>query len=214
MTGAGPTSPDNISRVLYLCPLFYWYHSAPMNELLLLLQQRNSSPRLCPPAPSEAQLREIICAATRVPDHAWLRPWRFLSIQGIRREAFGRVLEQSLLARNPGADSAAREKALRAPLRAPLVIVVIARIQGHPKVPAQEQRYSAACAAHAILLAAQAQGYAGIWRTGDAAFDRSVMASLGLAGNEEIIGFIYLGSRDGAAKTIPPLEPDEFLGNW
>jgi len=123
-------------------------------------------------------------------------------------------LEQALLARNPDADNATREKALCAPLRAPLVIVVIARVQEHPKVPAQEQRYSAACAAHAILLAAEAQGYAGVWRTGDAAFDHSVMAGLGLAVNEEIIGFIYLGSRDGAAKTIPPLEPDEFLGDW
>ncbi len=119
-----------------------------------------------------------------------------------------------MLIRDPDADSAAREKALSAPLRAPLIIVVIAHIHEHPKVPAQEQRYSAACAAHAILLAAEAQGYAGVWRTGDAAFDPVVMAGLGLAGNEEIIGFIYLGSRDGAAKPIPLLEPDKFLGNW
>ena len=128
--------------------------------------------------------------------------------------ALGKVLKKSLLARDPGADSAAREKALRAPLRAPLVIVVVTRIQEHPKVPAQEQRYSAACAAHAILLATEALGYTGVWRTGEAAFDRTVMAELGLAQSEEIIGFIYLGSRDGAAKAVPELDPDDFVSDW
>lgn len=73
---------------------------------------------------------------------------------------------------------------------------------------------SAACAAHAILLAAQAKGYAGVWRTGDAAFDRSVMTELGLSENEEIAGFIYLGTRDGPAKMIPTLAPDDFLSQW
>jgi nitroreductase len=124
------------------------------------------------------------------------------------------VLEASLLRRNPAADAAALAKARNAPLRAPLVVVVVARITQHPKVPPVEQRLSAGCAAHAILLAAEACGYAGIWRTGEGAFDRTVMDVLGLEANEEIVGFIYLGSREGAAKPLPHLDTAEFVSSW
>ena len=156
----------------------------------------------------------MVRAAVRVPDHAWLRPWRFLAIQGERRADFGSVLQHALIVRNPDADDRAREKAEKSPFRAPLVLVVVTRFSEHPKVPLVEQRMSAACAAHAILLAAQALEYAGVWRTGDAAFDRSVMIELGLAEDEEITGFLYLGTRDGPSKTIPPLDPDDFLSQW
>ena len=185
-----------------------------MTDILQFLQRRNSSPKLVEPAPGAAELDEIIRTALRAPDHAWLRPWRFISIAGERRHDFGLVLERCLLQRNPQADEPARQKARAAPLRAPLLVVVVARLTEHPKVPAIEQRLSAGCAAHAILLAAEACGYAGIWRTGDAAFDPAVMAALGLEANEEIIGFIYLGSRDGAGKILPPLAPADFLSSW
>jgi nitroreductase len=185
-----------------------------MPDLLSFLQQRNSAPRLEAPGPSAAQLREMIVAATRAPDHAWLRPWRFVAIDGERRAEFGAALERCLLTRQPDADEAARAKARNAPLRAPLVVAVVARISEHPKVPPVEQRLSAGCAAQAILLAAEAQGYAGIWRTGDAAFDPAVWRVLGLADNEEIVAFLYLGTRAGSAKPLPTLAPEDFLSYW
>lgn len=185
-----------------------------MSELLTLLQQRNSAPRLVEPGPGEDDLREMISAGIRAPDHAWLRPWRFIRIAGERREAFGEVLERCLLARNPQADAAARDKARNAPLRAPLLLVVVARLSEHPKVPAVEQRLSAGCAAQGVLLAAEALGYAGIWRTGDAAFDPAVKRALGLSDGEEITGFLYLGTRAGAPKSLPDLDPQDFLSHW
>jgi nitroreductase len=185
-----------------------------MNELLHFLQHRNSSPRLVAPAPSQLELEGMFKAALRAPDHAWLRPWRFITIAGERRQDFGLVLERCLRQRNPQADDAALQKARNAPLRAPLLVAVVARLTDHPKVPAIEQRLSAGCAAHALMLAAGACGYAGIWRTGDAASDRAVMNALGLEDNEEITGFIYLGTRDGAAKTLPSLDTAEFVSDW
>lgn len=185
-----------------------------MNEFLQFLQQRNSAPKLIDPAPSAPQLEEMFRAALRVPDHAWLRPWRFIVVAGERRQALGQLLEQCLLQRVPDADEAARTKARNAPLRAPLLIVPVVRLSEHPKVPKSEQRLSAGCTAQALLLAAEATGYAGIWRTGDAAFDRNVMAGLGLAAEEEIIGFLYLGTRDGEAKKIPHLETADFVSTW
>ena len=185
-----------------------------MSDVLSFLQNRNSSPKLAEPAPTPEEMQAIFKAAMRAPDHAWLHPWRFITIRGERREALGQVLEQCLTLRNPQADEAARTKARNAPLRAPLLVVVVARLSEHPKVPHIEQRLSAGCAAHGILLAAEASGYAGIWRTGDAAFDRNVMDGLGLSVDEEIIGLLYLGSRDGKAKPIPQLSTAEFVSSW
>ena len=137
-----------------------------MSDILQFLQQRNSAPKLTAPAPSAAQMEDIFRAALRAPDHAWLRPWRFITIAGERRVAFGELLEQCLLARTPDTDEAACTKARNAPLRAPLLVVVVIKLSEHPKVPAVEQRLSGACAAQAILLAAESSGFAGIWRTG------------------------------------------------
>lgn len=185
-----------------------------MNDILNFLQNRNSAPKLAEPAPDADQLQEILKAAVRAPDHAWLRPWRFISIAGDRRLALGEALEQALLQRCPDADQAARDKARNSTLRAPMLLVVVARLSSHPKVPELEQRLSAGCAAHAVLLGAEALGYAGIWRTGDAAFDPNVGAALGLDDSEEVIAFLYLGTRAGPAKPLPAVNAADFLTSW
>jgi nitroreductase len=185
-----------------------------MSDILQFLQQRNSSPKLTAPGPSKAELEHIFRAALRAPDHARLRPSRFITIAQERREALGDLLERCLLLRNTDADEIACAKARNAPLRAPLVVVVVAKVASHPKVPPIEQRFSSACAAQAVLLASEASGFAGIWRTGAAAFDRAVMSGLGLSQDEEIIAFLYIGSRDGAAKTLPQLNTADYVSTW
>lgn len=178
------------------------------------LRTRNSAPRLTGPAPTEAEVDEMVRCALRSPDHARLRPWRFLSFRASRRDDLGELLVRSLLRCNPIADEAAIDKARAAPRRAPLVMAVFAVIQEHPKVPAWEQRVSAGCTAFAIELAAEAMGYAGVWRTGLYAGDKQLVRDLGGADNEEIIAFLYLGTRDGDPKPLPELEPSDFHRSW
>lgn len=89
---------------------------------------------------------------------------------------------------------AAMDKALAAPLRAPLLLVVIASPKEHAKVPRSEQVLSAGCAAHALLQAAHAQGLGAIWRTGELAYHPTVAKGLGLSAGEQVIAFIYLGT--------------------
>ncbi len=185
-----------------------------MNETLQSLLRRNSSPRLVEPAPDPVSLENMFRAALRAPDHAWLQPWRFQVISGAARQQLGQVFLMSLLAGNPVADEAARSKASNAPLRAPMMVVVICRYNQHPKVPPQEQLISAGCAAHGMLLAAEAQGYAGIWRTGSYADDAMVLEALGVAENEQIIGFLYFGSRAGAAKPLPDRKVEDYVSSW
>ena len=185
-----------------------------MNETIYQLTTRNSAPRLTEPGPDKVSLEYMFQSALRAPDHAWLQPWRFLTIEGEDREKLGELFRDALLARNPEADAEAQQKALVSPLRAPLLVVVICRYTEHPKVPHQEQVISAGCAAHAMMLAAEAQGYAAIWRTGANAEDHRVAAGLGLADNESIVGFLYFGSRDGREKPLPERPIPEYVSRW
>ncbi len=183
-------------------------------DALSLLQNRNSAVRLAEPAPTEAEFAEIFAAAARVPDHARLRPWRFRVVEGNARDHLGELFAMAAQCRDPDVSAQDLDKFRKQPLRAPVILVVSAIIQEHPKVPAIEQSLSAGCAAYAALLAAEALGYAGIWRTGVNAFDRTVMEGLGMSQNEEIVGFLYIGSRDGGAKPIPDLPLSDFVQRW
>ena len=185
-----------------------------MSDVLNFLQQRNSAPRLCAPGPDASQVEVLLQTALRAPDHAWLQPWRFNVISGSGRERLGQVFVDALLANDPLADAAAQDKARAAPLRAPVLIVVSCVVQPHPKVPRDEQLLSAGCAAHSILLAAEAMGYAGVWRTGSYATDPHVKIALEHEPRQEIVAFLYLGSRDGAAKPLPLREVNNYARYW
>jgi nitroreductase len=174
-----------------------------------LLLQRNSAGKLAAPAPSEAELALMFAAAMRAPDHAWLRPWRFLLIEGAARERLGNLMVSVAGAEGDKADQL-RAKALRAPV----IVAVVVKLASHPKVPETEQYLSAACVAHGLLLAAEALGYAGIWRTGDFAYAAETRRGLGLADNERLVGFIYLGTRDGVTKPLPRPDWKEFVTRW
>ena len=112
------------------------------------------------------------------------------------------------------ASQAALDKARAMPLRAPLLIVVVAKLQDHFKVPKSEQRLAAGCAAHGILIAAHAQGIGAVWRTGDMAFDAHVHKGLGLAPNEVLIGYLYVGPPLTEPRTAPILETADFVSAW
>ncbi|WP_271105300.1 nitroreductase family protein [Pseudomonas tohonis] len=183
-------------------------------EALDALLNRVSLSRLVEPAPDAAQREVLFRAALRAPDHGYLRPWRFLTIEGEARNRLGELFAEAVKARDPQAPEAAVNKALGMPLRAPLLVAVIARLTAGHKVPESEQVLSAGCAAHGILLAAHAQGLGAIWRTGELSYDRHVARGLGLADNEQVVGFLYLGSVEGDRRSPPELTPTDFVSAW
>ena len=166
------------------------------------------------PAPAGESLELILQAAMRAPDHARLRPWRFLLLEGEAREKLGALYAEAAALESTDVSAAALNKLRQQPLRAPLLVVIIASITEHPKVPREEQLISAGCAAHSMLLAAQAQGFGGIWRTGANAYNAHVKTGLGLADNEEIVGFLYLGSLNGSVKSLPQMSSADFCRHW
>ncbi|MCW7551267.1 nitroreductase [Endozoicomonas gorgoniicola] len=183
-------------------------------ELLQGLQQRVSTPRLIEPAPDARQLEQIFQAALRAPDHARLRPWRFLTISGEARHALGEVFARAALEDQPdlAPEAIARFKGL--PLRAPLLVALVCKVKEHPKVPDIEQQMSVATAAQNILNAAYALGLGAMWRTGAVNYHPATARGLGLAENEQLLGFIYMGTPGGSAKKLEPLEVKDYVMAW
>ncbi|MDF1763264.1 MAG: nitroreductase [Oleibacter sp.] len=180
------------------------------------ITQRVSVAQLSGPEPSPSQLDILFNAALRAADHAWLRPSRFLVIKGEARQSLGDVYLSEIL-RNTARESLSaekREKLRHRLMRAPIVIVAITRVQDHPKVSREEQLMSTAAGVQNMLNAAWALGLGAIWRTGDMVHNLAVKDALGLSGNEEITGFIYLGAINTVPKTAPDLDLAEFVADW
>ena len=182
-------------------------------DVLTTLTERVSHGSLEAPGPSSDEIELMTRAGLRAPDHALLRPWRFVAIEGDRRADLGVVLHESLRLRGV-TDEAQLAKALKAPLRAPLIVAVMLDYKVHPKVDRTEQVGSAAAATYAMSLAANALGYGTMWRTGQYATDPHVVEALGGSPQDEVIGFLYVGTRKGPSKNLPELDPSDFLTHF
>ncbi|SDH70556.1 Nitroreductase [Vibrio xiamenensis] len=178
-------------------------------DALDLLLNRRSVGKLCAPAPEGKVLENIIRAGLRAPDHGGLTPWRFVISQGKGLDKLGKILSDAAIAEN--SDPAVVDKMRHAPFRAPMVITVIAKVTPHPKVPALEQYLSAGCAAQAMQMAALAQGFQGFWRSGNLMFHPLVHQAFGLSGEDEIVGFLYLGMPEIEPMKVPQRHLSDFV---
>ncbi len=184
------------------------------HPLVEMICNRVSYPRLTEPAPDQDVLENIYRSALRAPDHMLLRPWRYLVIQGDARVALGQLFCDAALADDPQVSISQQEKFRTMPMRAPMIVVGIAKPSPHPKVPLEEQLVSCGVGMGYMLLSLQAEGFGGIWRTGPLASDETVRAGLGVKEHETIVGFLYLGTPQGEGKSVPHFELDDFFVNW
>lgn len=181
------------------------------------LAQRRSVParQLGGPGLSGADLGRLLAMAVRVPDHGHLTPWRMLLLHGSDLVAFGDRLAELAIERNPDLPEHKRAKDRDRYHHAPLVVVVIARIDAeHPKAPVQEQVISAGFVAYNLLQGAQALGCGAQLLTGWAAYDADVAALLGLAASERVIGFVHIGTPlvEAPERLRPPLA--DVVSDW
>lgn len=167
------------------------------NPVLALLSTRRSvkPEKLIAPGPSAAELETMLKIASRVPDHKKLAPWRFIVLEGDARVRLGEIIAQACVAAEKETPSDVRLATERGRLmRAPLVIAVVSRVIEHPGAPEWEQVLSAGAACLNLCLAANAMGYGTSWITEWIAYNENVRAALGVAGNERIAGFVYVGT--------------------
>jgi len=180
-------------------------------DAIEVLTQRVSVPSLTGPDITEAQKNIMIQAALRAPDHARLRPSRYLMVYGSALERLGDVFAST---EAESGDDARLNRLKGMPLRAPLIIVAICKTTSHPKVPEVEQILSTGAGVQNILNAAWAMGLGAIWRTGDLAYHERVRQALGVQGDEQLLGFIYVGHIGGFVKAVPDVTVGDYSQDW
>jgi nitroreductase len=162
-------------------------------ELFEAIYRRQSTGKVRPdPVPRE-WIEKMLGAGVQAPNHHKVRPWRFVVLTGPARERLGEAMAQALKRRDPNAKEEALAAERAKPLRSPVLIAVGVDRPGEPKVLEIENVCAAAAATQNLLLAATGLGLATMWRTGPAALDPDVKAFLGLAPDQHLIGFIYVG---------------------
>ncbi|GAB3370534.1 nitroreductase family protein [Azotobacter armeniacus] len=176
------------------------------NPALALLLERRSCASVREPGPNDAELQLILRAALRVPDFQHLRPYRFLAARGAGLDRLGQTMQRAAVATGQSAVVIARTR--RMPHRAPLVITVVASPRPSKVVPRFDQQLCAACTVLTLQLAARALGYGGLWRSGWLMYDRGFHRELGLGEDEQIVGFLYLGTPQHAEETTNEAVPD------
>lgn len=176
------------------------------NPVLEFLLTRRSRPAklLAPPGPGPGEIRRFLTAAARVPDHGKLEPWRFVVLSAAAPARFAEAIRRRAAA--IGADA---EKGALAFEQAPVAIAVVGVPRESDKIPPSEQAMSAACAAFSLLNAALAAGWGANWLTGWPAYDRELLAELGVREPEWLAAFIHVGS----CPVAPPERPRPDIEN-
>lgn len=147
---------------------------------------------LIEPGPDKGDLRQIVGAALRAPDHCELTPFRFVVIQGEARIRLAELFES--YARLSGKTNESCQIERERALNIPMSIAVIARIDmSHPIVPAHEQWMCIGGAITNMLNAIHMQGYAGKMLSGGKVRDRAIIDAFCSPG-ETLIGWIAIGT--------------------
>lgn len=187
-----------------------------MPEAFDLLLSRRSIPANClgGPGPEPEQLRRLLTAAARVPDHGKLVPWRFIVYRGDQAARAGERLAAIWQRRDPAADAARLELERTRLSRAPVVVGVVSRAGDHPKIPEWEQVLSAGAVCMNLLNAAHAAGFAAQWLTEWYAFDPEAAPMLGLGEGERFAGFIHIGTALEPPFERPRPDLDKIITTW
>jgi nitroreductase len=167
---------------------------------LLLSRRSGSAKSMTGPGPSPEELRKILAAGARVPDHGKLAPWRFIIFEGEGRARMGELLAEAVRKSDPEASPERIVLERKRFLRAPVVIGVVNRVREGIPIPAWEQMMSAGASCMTMVIAAHSLGYVANWITEWGAYDPNVLSGLGLQQGERIAGYIYIG------KAAAPLE--------
>jgi len=183
-------------------------------DAIELLVGRESAVKLASPGPDQAALDVMFQSALRAPDHGRLRPWRFVVVPEDKRERFGELMAECLLRMEPGASADALQRERDKAMRAPVIVVVAATVQRGHKIREVEQLVSAAAATENIMLAARALGYGAMWKTGAPAYDAQVKQALGLDPDNDVVGFLYIGTQVGGGSPAARPVVRDLVSVW
>jgi nitroreductase len=192
-------------------------------DIFETIKNRRSIGKMTEQRPSRKQIERILEAATHAPNHHKVEPWKFFVLAGQSRVELGNVMARSLAERlsdttkvTPNASNVTPSVSNVTPnasnvtlseakglsilnkertklLRSPVVLIAAAEHPQKPNVLAIENIEAVAAAVQNMLLVAEEMGLAAMWRTGDASYDPHIKQWLGLAPEDHIVAFVYLG---------------------
>ena len=184
-------------------------------EMIGWINSRRSMGNLDLPAPTHAQIETAIECATTAPDHKKLRPWRFIVTQGDARHELGNALVAAAQAKAVQEGETLSEKDIAKtqamPLRAPVIITVVTKIQAHKKVPPFEQMLSAGAAVQNLILALKAQGFSTVWRTGLLCNEPAVKSYFDVGPDDYVTAFVYTGTSPKNEPARKPIDIESLV---
>lgn len=182
-------------------------------EAIDAIRTRHSIGKVKPdPVPREL-IEKLLDSGNQAPDHHRVRPWRFFVLTGEALNRLGDAMAASHRERKPDLPAENYEKTRALPHRAPLIIAVGVDKPGEERIIEIENICAAAAACENILLAANALGLAGHWRTGTYARDEMVKELFGLEPDQHLIAFLYIGFPTGEA-TVNERPPVDDRVTW
>lgn len=179
------------------------FEQADFDRLSQIIESRRSTLRMDDRPIPESDVNRLCELATWAPCHKLTWPWRFAVFTGDGRARLGDAFVTDMLAAQVG-DDAKRAKTSTKYLRAPTVLVVGCAANDHPTFH-DENRDAVAAAIQNILLGATTLGIATLWSTPPVIDGPTVLDLCGFAGDDRIIGVIYMGYAN--AVVTPPERP-------
>ena len=187
-----------------------------MDTLDLMLTRRSvKAADMIEPGPTGEDLDRILRAAIRVPDHGKLAPWRIQVLHKTGQARLGDYLADLFVHHNPDAREKQIEFERQRPMRAPVLLVVTAKLVVPHKIPEMEQLLSGGAVCTSIMLAAHASGFRAQWLTEWPAYRSEVVAYLGHnPETDRILGFLYLGTASHAPDERPRPTVADVVSDW
>ena len=161
----------------------------------------------------EDDLKTIISAGIRVPDHGALNPWKIKVIQGQKLKIIDEDIILSEFKReNPNANNENLEIESKRLQRASVVLAVISTPVEHQKIPNWEMVLSSGAVCMNLLSCAQSLGYAAQWLTEWYAYNNKMLEYLGgRLDTDRISGFIYIGHKVEEPKERRRPDPEKVI---
>ena len=142
-------------------------------------------------------LERILQAANWAPTHKRTEPWRFYVMQGKKKEALGRFLQEKYRESDPQPKEFKARKLLNNPLQSGAVIAICMQRDPQERLPEWEEVAATAMAVQNMWLVCTALGIGCYWSS--PGLIRHMDAFLPMSEGERCLGFLYMGYYDGDA---------------
>ncbi len=139
-------------------------------------------------------IKEILINATWAPNHGQAEPWQFTVFTGEGLKKLAGF--QSELYKQEAGDNfkeATYIKLQERPLKASHIISIGMKRTTVKNIPEVEDIAAVACAVQNMYLSLTAYGLGGYWTTGGVTYNEKAKPFFGLAENDRLMGFFYIG---------------------